>query len=304
MGEIRKAAAGRVKDLVHLTLPPQPYWIEPFILPKRGMMLFGGEAKVGKSMVMLELCKSLATGEPPFGVPDFSVPEPARVLLIECELGLYGLKDRVNKIVGSSLDPVEVEDNFWYVSKDPYLNLSSREGVLAVSNLVQEIKPNVLCIDPIGKFHSADENSNSEVAKVLGRLEKIQKDSEGQDMSLVISHHFGKPAKEDSRFVSASDGLSPYEFRGASKWFDNPDTLVTMKRVAELKNGGWRLRSRWTLRHGAGRPDMLITINKHGRLEARYEGPASMLMEDPEKDKEEAPKGKESLFKKGSTKAL
>lgn len=300
MGEITPSVASPIDDLILQDLPPQPYWIEPFVLPKRGMMLFGGEAKVGKSMVMLELCRALALGEPPFGVPDFLVPEPARVLLIECELGIYGLKDRAGQILKKDLQRLRDSKNFWYVSKDPYLSLSSKQGVEGIVRLVEEVKPNVLCLDPIGKLHTADENSNTEVAKILNRLERIQKTGEAQEMSLVISHHFGKPAKEDSRFASASDGLSPYEFRGASKWFDNPDTLVTMKRVAELKNKAWRLRSRWTLRHGAGRPDILITINKYGTLEARYEGLAADVIAEPDPEtKDEETDKKKKLFKKG-----
>ena len=33
--------------------PPVPCWIEPFILPKGSIMLFGGPSKAGKSFVAL-----------------------------------------------------------------------------------------------------------------------------------------------------------------------------------------------------------------------------------------------------------
>lgn len=252
----------RIVDLVRKELPPLPAYIAPAILPLGGQLVFGGHAKVGKSFMMLEFARALAAGEPVFECPFFTTVKPCKVLVVEQELGEFGLKARADSIWTEE----EIErlgrraDNLWYVSKVPELKLDNPAGRRLLHQMCEDIKPEVLILDPIGRMHGYDENNAQEVAKLFSHLDELQKANAARNMALVISHHMGKPKSERDHV----DPLDPYEFRGSSKFFDNPDTLVTIQRYSELPKAheAWTLRVRFTLRHGESPDDMVFHVNE------------------------------------------
>lgn len=242
-----------------------PSYIAPAILPVGGQLVFGGRAKVGKTFMMMEFARALALGETPFDCPLFTVPKPVRVLMIEQELGEIGLQRRAAKLFDGTMG--RKADNLWYVSKVPELKLDTGGGVKLLRNLIEDVEPEVLILDPIGRMHSWDENNAQEMARMFGVLDQIQKATPG--MALIFSHHFGKP--KDPR--GGSDPLDPYEFRGSSKFFDNPDSLVTLQRVRELPKDweAWSLKARFTLRHGESPDDIILHVNEHDDNRVRFD---------------------------------
>ncbi len=258
--------AERVSTLLAKDLPPLASWIDPGILPKRGMMLAGGHAKIGKSFLALECARALATGSKLFG--EFSVPQAARVLYVEQELGEYGLQKRSKKIFAGE-PPRMIEENLWYVTQQPRMKLDDREGVDIFRHLVVDVKPQVLRLDPMGKLHSGDENSNQDVEKVINSVERLKKIGEPWDMSVIMIHHFGKPPQK--RGEELTDELSPYQFRGASKWFDAADTLMTCSRQRDAeKKKWWELKCRFTVRHDEEQPDFVLEVNKDDDLRVKF----------------------------------
>lgn len=245
-------------------------WAGPALLPKNGKLLFGSTAKSGKSYVMLSLARALSTGEKPWECPHFEVPRPAKTLLIEAELGKYGLQKRVKPVFGDIQPPEKLDDLLWYVSKDPLISLSHPDGRLYLENMVAEIEPEVLLLDPIGKMHTYDENSNTEINRLFLHIDRLLKDFERFGMSVVISHHFGKPSRDPD---DALDPLSPYMMRGASKWYDDPDTLGTFQRKQNLpgRTDAWNLHCRWECRQGEAPGDMVFSVNRDGDWRVRYE---------------------------------
>jgi RecA-family ATPase len=96
----REIKPARIYDLITRELENVPCWVGGNLLPKRGVLLFGGLEKIGKSFIGLEVARALSTGTPLFGYPDFVVEEKARVLLVEMEVGEYGLQDRTRAVFG------------------------------------------------------------------------------------------------------------------------------------------------------------------------------------------------------------
>lgn len=261
--------AESIVDLMRREIPPEPCWIEPGVLPKGGKLLFGGHAKIGKSFVMLQLGADLATGEVPLCCPHFTVPHPVKVLLVEKELATLGLQLRT-KTAFTKRNVELLESNFYYSSRESRLRLDTVEGHKAFYELIAEVKPEVLLLDPIGKMHTLDENSNSDISELFDVMDQFLNFGKAWGMSLIFSHHFGKPPK-DARFEH--DPLDPYNFRGASKWFDDPDTLVTLSRTGNLPvdHLAWRLVSRWTTRQSEPPPDLYFTVNANKDLRVIYE---------------------------------
>lgn len=260
-----------IYDLLKRRESELPSWICPALLPKRGKLLFGGPAKIGKSMIMLELARALSLGVPPFGWRRWYVPERTRVLVIEQELGEYGLRKRAEIVFRSAL---EAAKSIYVVSKDPEVILSSTEGRQRLRYYLDAVRPDVLILDPISKFHFYDENDPIQIGRLLQFLDTLTREAE-RDLSIIFSHHFRKgPATDFQR--QGFDPLDPYNFGGSRKWFDDPDAIVTLQKQRSFTgpagHRAWELRARFELRHDEGPPDVLLRVNENGDLRVLYAG--------------------------------
>jgi RecA-family ATPase len=265
----REIKPSRVYDLMTRELETAPAWIGTNLLTKRGILLFGGLEKIGKSLIGLEVARALTTKTPLFGYPEFHVEEKARVLMVEMEIGEYGLQDRTRLVFGKE-DPAVYGDFFWYVSQESSLQLDSREGMKALTEVIDVVQPNVLILDPISNLHGWNENENTEIEQLFRVLQSLITAYQHNDMSVVIAHHFGKSASyKDSKIEI--DPLERRHFRGAGKWLAGPDTLVTMHRSRELTRSSWELKTRTTVRHGVPPPEMTLVVNRNNDLRVRFE---------------------------------
>lgn len=269
VGKTPSVKPGRFSDLIAKEVERIPAWIEPGIVTKHGITLLGGEAKIGKSLILGSLARALAVGEDPFLAPGLSVPQKARVLVVDQEVGEFGLQKRCTPML-ADLDFHRYEDRLWYVTKDVNLMLDSSAGVAALTRHIEEVQPNVVILDPIGKMFTFDENNNVEVAKLGHALEKLIAKFHHLGLSFILSHHFGKPPKGQSK--EDHDPLESYNFRGASKWKDFPDTLITVSRGDRMAtpHQAWRIDMRILPRHAEEPPDMHLTVNEKQDFRVRY----------------------------------
>ena len=267
MQDPRLLPAESFTSLLGKSFAARPSWIEPEIIPRGGKVLLGGEAKIGKSFVLLNIARALATGESLFNYEPFTIPQACRVLILEQEIGEKGFKSRVEKGLSDVVSEV-LSNNLWYVSKRPWLRFDDAEGFANIRALIEQVQPNVLFCDPLSKFHYWDENHSTDMAKFWNRMDTLVWEYRHLDLAVVISHHYGKPLR-DPRIDW--DPLDPYNFRGSSKVFDEADTLLTMHRTEQdirLPWEAWRLKVRWTLRQASSPRDMLLTVNspQEGRV--------------------------------------
>lgn len=256
-----------ILSLIEKELPTQPYWIGP-ILPRSSTLLFGGEAKIGKSHLLMELARALSTGTVPFDCNKFSMNAPVKTLFIEQEVGEYGLQKRVKKVFARENKAV-YGNNLWYVSKVPEMQLDSKEGREILFDLVEDTKPNVLILDPIGRMNSYDENKADQIQQLFTLLEQLIKTFKEQELSIILSHHMSKPSTDPN---SLRDPLDPYNFRGSSKLKDCPDTLVTMQKLKYLAtpHKAWEIKVRFETRQDEGLPDFLMTVNADNDLRVKF----------------------------------
>lgn len=265
-----KPKAKKVSDLLVQEFPALSSYIYPEILPKGGTLLFGGEAKIGKSWLMTEFARSLVTTKNPFDYEGFYIPSAVDVLVLEQELGPRGLKERLKKVFEK--EEGDWTERLWYESKKPELQLDRAEGRKYVVDMLRDVKPNVLILDPISMMHGYNENAADEIAKLFRHLEEFKKVNPEKEMAVILSHHFGKPMRGvDGRIAQEFDRLSQYNFRGTSKWKDTPDTICTAYRGVQLKTPweSWELHARWITRHGSSPPDMTFSVcerNDDGRV--------------------------------------
>jgi len=242
-------------------------WVEP-ILPRSSKLIFGGHSKIGKSHLMMNLVRSLVSGENTFGCDRFVVREPTNVLIFEQELGEMGLQRRARQVFAGSARYREAR----YISRNPDVTFSSEKGYEFIGNEIAEFKPGVVIFDPIGKMYHGDENSAQEVALLWQKIDRLLRLGADQQMSVVLSHHFGKKPNGD-RNREGHDPLDAYNFRGSSKWFDDVDALITVNRLANTAttHQAWRIQTRFELRHSEAPPEMFFTINQNNDLRVRFD---------------------------------
>lgn len=263
-------------SLMQRELPPNPCWIEPGVLPKRGKLFYGGESGIGKSILMLSLIRGLIYGKSPFNATKLIIPQPVNVLYIEQELGPWLLQSHCRKIFsGDTAEPLA--ERFRFLSQVRKLRLDDPDCVPAITDWCLKTSTNVLCLDPISKMHSANENSSTEVGKVIERLERILDNCKETDLSIVYTHHFGKPAR-DSRY-----DYDPYDvnnFRGSTSFRNDADTIITVRHLGRLASvtthKAWVLGTGWVKTRAAESPyetGQEFVVNREGNLRVEIGSP-------------------------------
>lgn len=253
-------------------------------------MLVGADPKAGKSMVALELGRALSTGTAPFEYHGFSVPDPTKTLYIDQEVGERGLKDRGLTMFRGDMDLVG--ENLYYVSKDPELMLSDPRGVARLDGYIRDVNPGVLILDPIGRLHAYDENDNTQIGALFHTLDRLIRKYREADLSIILIHHMRKKGSDTQNQI---DPLSFHNYRGSSRFPADPDTLVTINRLENIRSekGGkaWKIAVRWETRQAEGPgEDMVMTVNAKDDLRVRYAGvfgggPPKLKPEEVEKRK-------------------
>jgi RecA-family ATPase len=182
------------------------------LMPSDSYVLLSAQKKSGKTTTVINLIRSLITGEP--FLDEFRVHGKARVALVDFEMGegqltkwladagLLGNENLHTLLLRGRAKAFDILDD-------------SRFDKLATQ--LSDLGIDVLITDPIGpllRAYGVDENSNSEVGRVIDRLVGLKTEA-GID-NLVTAHHHGK-----------SDEVGA---RGASVLEDTPDAIWKLKR--------------------------------------------------------------------------
>jgi hypothetical protein len=116
-------------------------------------------------------------------------------------------------------------------------------------------------------LHGYNENDNTEIQKLIHTMHRLQESLVGLETSIVMSHHFQKPPREKG---PGFDPLDYHNFRGASKYTDTADAIVTLD-VVKTNNPNplqWELQGVVQGRHSPGSPRFQLGVNtlRDGRI--------------------------------------
>ena len=241
------ATAQSFQSLRASPLPDLPCWVEPRILLKGSLMILSGPAAIGKTFLMLEAADNLSRGRPLWGV--FPVPRPVRVLLIEQEVGIYGIQERLQ----AKYKNQEAPPDAWVVTKDPEIGVDDPSGFERLRGLVEKVDPGVLILDPATRFLVlGDESDNTAIARFYRQLDRLL--VARPDLAIILTHHFGKDPKEPPQ---GWDDLNLDQGRGASKWRDGPDLRVMVRCRDRVGGRPARWDTHWVPRHA---PEMRLSF--------------------------------------------
>ncbi len=258
-----------MKELLETQLTKVPDRISPGILPKGGTLMVAGGAKIGKSFVLSEFSRALATGMPLFDLEQLRIPTATKILSVEGEIGEYGTQKR-GKLTYADLTDRAL-NNLVVVTKEEAFEwkLDTKPGLMKWREAVEIVRPEVLLVDPLGAFHLSDENSQTDMERIFHAVEDLKSVNPEMQMSVVLTHHSGKPSTgKDGR-----DPLDPYSMRGASKLFDRPDSILMLNRVGDLPglpHNAWKLGARFTIRQDEGIDDFYLHVNERADSRVRF----------------------------------
>lgn len=200
-----------VNELMTIDLPDRPRYL-PW-LPKGGSVQVFGPRGIGKTYFTITLAISLVMKTK---FLKWDVSEPAGVLIIDGEMALADLRERLADLLpGHPFAPLEIlSHEYVYRQQERDLNLGLPEWQEDITRYLEEhpdinviILDNLACLLPGVAEDKRDDWSN----KVLPFLIGLRR----RGVSVVMVHHAGKGGEQ----------------RGTSAREDSLDTVINLRRV-------------------------------------------------------------------------
>lgn len=167
------------------------------LLKEKSTMVIAGEAKIGKTMLLLHLAVAFSTG----GIWLNRQVRKRKCLFVNLEVEPTVIVDRIEDIARYA--PID-EDNLFM------LNLRGCE--LHFEDLIKAIANNadgmdVVIVDPIYKLFAGDENSSKEVIRLVALIDEyfLRKNK-----TFIFSHHYNKNNTSAINRVSGSSIFTRY----------------------------------------------------------------------------------------------
>jgi RecA-family ATPase len=264
----------------HLAKNEKP--VLDFLFPGFRMGRVGGLVSavgIGKSMLALELAVAVACPLKEANLLGIEIPKHGRVVYLSGEddieefqtrlhnihkvLDLSGKGDEIVEHLEKNLEIIDLEDSPRDFL-DPQVFAKFSEWAKGCRLII---------IDTLSMFHSADENSNTEMAKVVARFKLIAK---RYGCCLLFLHHTSKSMAIDgrqdeqqstrgasvlvdnSRFICYLSGMSKQEYgrlkgeNGGSMPFQESERKKWVTFGASKQNGGGHIDPFWLVRAEGG----------------------------------------------------
>jgi hypothetical protein len=169
--------------LFALELPEVEYVVEG-VLPTEAFCLLHGREKSGKGLLSLDLSASVALGEP---FLDRAVKEgPA--IYCAAEENIRDVRARVAERFGNRRDaPFHILPLDG--STGDRLQLEDPVGMQRLHDMIKEIEPHVVVLDPFRELHSGREDLSDEMAPILRPVRQLAHET---GTTIILNHHQNK----------------------------------------------------------------------------------------------------------------
>jgi ribosomal protein L37AE/L43A len=189
-----------------------------FFIERGCISILGGEQKIGKSLLALNIGISLARGESFLGL---AVPKARKVLYLQQEIHNAGMLERLSKM--TDIRESSVRNNLLFFAMDRVLKITRESDREQICKSIEETVPDLVIFDPYCTFHNDNENDTSQMNGVMdlffGILRKY-------NIAILLVHHVGKPQ------LLARRGA--HNLRGSSAIPDRADATIVLSRPSEF----------------------------------------------------------------------
>jgi hypothetical protein len=179
-----------VKRAADITESPPQRWLVESLWTQQAVGILCAQPKSGKSWLALDFAVSVASGTPV--LDRFPVPDPGPVLVFPAEDAVTVVRDRLAGICrhrGVDFTTLEV----WLIDSS-VLRLDAPGDCESLEETVAAYQPRLLILDPLIRLHQSDENSATEIAKILSFLRHVQRKYE---TAIMLIHHARKHGTGD-----------------------------------------------------------------------------------------------------------
>lgn len=167
--------------------PPPTFFIEDF-LAKQAICALAAPVAQRKSLIALNVARSLITGDPLFGFLPVR-NRPRRVLYLCPEMGLISVSERVKKIGLTG-----------HVGQTLFIR-SMNLGNLDLLDIPEDaLQGSVLVVDTAIRFMKGDENSAADMQAFSETLFELQR-RQGPDGAILVLYHSPKATKDASELT-------------------------------------------------------------------------------------------------------
>jgi putative DNA primase/helicase len=182
----RTLAVFKLSELLDMQIPTREYVLSP-ILPEKGLAMVHSWRGVGKTHVVLGIGFAIATGTP---FLRWNAPKPRKVLLIDGEMPLITLQERL-RYIRAAAGIEEAEGYFNIIAADAQNrslpDLASEEGQRLLAPYVDEA--DVILLDNLATLcRSERKNDEESWMPVQGWLLSLRRAGK----AVVFVHHDGK----------------------------------------------------------------------------------------------------------------
>jgi hypothetical protein len=209
-------------------------WIvEPLLAAGRLVALYS-PAKVGKSLLMLELAAAVATGRPMFG---YKGGRPRRTLYVDMENDPVGDTRERLKSMGYTAEDL---DNLVMLSFPNIAKLDTERGAKEVLAAALHYGCEIVVLDTVSRLIAGEENSNDTwlafyrhtgIAMKRHRLALIRLDHTGKDESKGQRGGSAKSGDVDAIWKMTKRGDDIIELSLDAARFPIAETSLTLKRI-------------------------------------------------------------------------
>jgi len=210
--------AETVEELVIKEIPPIERLINPLV-ERRGYTLIGAIKGVGKSLFVTQLALHYASGKSPFLVEDFTIEKPGNVLLIQQEVSLPGIKDRLQKMRMEAVFNLQGRFRQKTTTGHPWA-LTKKEDFEKLVRLIEKYKPDILILDPLYTFAPNGLNTDKDTAPIIKAISDLKTN---YNLGIIVVHHFSNKGRDEDMIATVG------KFMGASMIANNADITIAME---------------------------------------------------------------------------
>lgn len=215
----QRSATWSARDLIRNAHehPPEP--IIKGLVNKGDILLLHGAEESFKSVLVLQMAESIATGTP--FLRFWKVPNAWRVGVIETEIHEVMLGERLAKMFPKGNSP----ENLCFMRESAlrgWRRLGLRQKFESIQQWIEAEKLEVLMIDTANDFFRGADNPSEErsVGTFFDELRNLKVGTRA-----IVRHDRKKQAEVDDQ------GNSNERIRGSAEWKEDPEVILSLERV-------------------------------------------------------------------------
>ncbi len=163
----------------------EQHWMIESVWSRAAVGIIGGSPKSCKSWMGLDMALSVASGTPCLDTFPVNDTGPAIVYLAEDALPM--VRNRVECLCQHR--HLDIQRIQLHVITSPSLRLDLVSDQESLKLTLAAFKPRLLLLDPLVRMHRLDENSASDISRLLGFLRECQRTF---DCAIILVHHASK----------------------------------------------------------------------------------------------------------------